>query len=255
MPQLHFTREGSGPVVVLAHALGCDLSMWDEVVRELARGFTVLRYDHRCHGRSQIVPGPFRIEDLADDAADLVRREAAGPVHFVGLSMGGMVAQQLAVRHPELVSSVVIANSSSRYDDTARGMWRSRIETAINLGMGAIADAVLPRWFTREWRTDAAHQPRIAQLRRVVEQTDPRAYAACCEAISQIDFFASNPLIACPALVIAGTHDESTPISMSHAICNAISGAELATLPTAHVSAVERPAEFAGLVAGFINRI
>ena len=120
MPQLHFTREGSGPVVVLAHALGCDLSMWDEVVRELARGFTVLRYDHRCHGRSQIVPGPFRIEDLADDAADLVRREAAGPVHFVGLSMGGMVAQQLAVRHPELVSSVVM--NASNFAGVGRGM-------------------------------------------------------------------------------------------------------------------------------------
>src|SRR4051812_26263786 len=145
MPQLHFTREGRGPTVVLAHALGCDLSMWDETVRELARGFTVLRYDHRGHGRSETVPGPFRIEDLADDAGELIRREAGGAVHFVGLSMGGMVAQQVAVRHPELVKSVVVANSSSRYDDTGRGMWRARIETALNLGMGAIANTVLPR--------------------------------------------------------------------------------------------------------------
>ncbi|MEJ6022637.1 alpha/beta fold hydrolase [Ramlibacter sp. PS4R-6] len=255
MPQLHFLREGRGPTIVLSHALGCDLSMWDEAAAELARGFTVLRYDHRCHGRSEVVAGPFRIEDLADDAAELIRRETDGPVHFVGLSMGGMVAQQVAVRHPELVTSVVVANSSSRYDDTARGMWRARIETALNLGMAAIADAVLPRWFTSAWSRDPANQPRIAQLRGVVERTDPRAYAACCEAISRIDFFASNPLIACPALVIAGTHDESTPISMSHAICNAISGAELATLPAAHLSAVERPEEFAGLVAGFISRI
>jgi 3-oxoadipate enol-lactonase len=255
MPQLRFIREGRGPTVVLAHALGCDLSMWDEVARELVRGFSVLRYDHRGHGRSEVVPGPFGIEDLADDAAELVRRETDGEVHFVGLSMGGMVAQQLAVRHPELVTSVVVANSSSRYDDTARGMWRARIETALNLGMGAIADAVIPRWFTPEWRKDPAHHARIAELRAVVESTDPRAYAACCEAIAAIDFYASNPLIACPTLVIAGTHDESTPMSMSHAICNAISGAELATLPAAHVSAVERPAEFAGLVAGFISRI
>jgi 3-oxoadipate enol-lactonase len=255
MPQLHFIREGRGPTVVLAHALGCDLSMWDEVARELARGFTVLRYDQRGHGKSEVVPGALQVEDLADDAAELIRAQTDGSVHFVGLSMGGMVAQQLAVPHPELVSSVVIANSSSRYDDTARGMWRARIETALNLGMGAIADTVLPRWFTRPWSSNPAHQPRIAQLRGVVEAMNPRAYAALCEAISGIDFFASNPLIACPTLVIAGTHDESTPLAMSHAICNAISGAELATLHAAHLSAVERPEDFAGLVAGFISRI
>src|SRR3954463_10081518 len=122
MPQLHFTREGRGPTVVLAHALGCDLSMWDETAKELARGFTVLRYDHRGHGRSEAVAGPFEIEQLADDAADLIPAGNDGENHFVGLSMGGMVAQQVAVRHPELVTSVVIANSSSRYDDTGRGM-------------------------------------------------------------------------------------------------------------------------------------
>jgi len=215
----------------------------------------VLRYDHRGHGSSEVVPGPFSIEDMADDAAELIRAHVQAEVHFVGLSMGGMVAQQLAVRHPELVSSIVVANSSSRYDDTFRGMWRARVETAVNLGMGAIADIAMPRWFTRPWRENASNAARIAQLRQVVEGTDPRAYAACCEAISRIDFYATNPLIACPTLVIAGTHDESTPAAMSHAICNAISGAELATLDAAHLSAVEKPEQFAELVAGFISRI
>src|SRR5207245_1223216 len=158
-----------------------DLAMWNEVAQQLAKGFTVLRYDHRGHGRSPMTSPECTIEDLADEAAALIEREAGSEVHFVGLSMGGMVAQQVAVRHPQL--------------------------------------------------------------------------AACAEAVSRIDFFATNPLIACPALVIAGTQDEATPIAMSHAICNAISGAELATLDAAHLSAVERPAEFAGLVAGFISRI
>jgi 3-oxoadipate enol-lactonase len=255
MPQLNFAREGKGATIVLAHALGCDLTMWDEVAAQLAKGFTVLRYDQRGHGRSPMVPGPCTIEDLADDAAGLIRAQAQGEVHFVGLSMGGMVAQQIAVRHPELVNSIVVANSSSRYDDTARGMWRARIETAMNMGMAAIADAVMPRWFTRPFRESIAGARRMAQLRAVVEAMDPRAYAACCEAISRADFFASNPLIACPALVIAGTQDESTPLAMSHAICNAISGAQLATLDAAHMSAVECPVEFAGLVARFISRI
>ena len=255
MPQLNFAKAGQGPTIVLAHALGCDLAMWDEVAEQLARGFTVLRYDMRGHGASDKAAAPVSIEDLADDAAGLIDREPSGEVHFVGLSMGGMVAQQIAVRHPELVNSIVIANSSSRYDETARGMWRSRIETAANLGMGAIADAVMPRWFTRAWRDDASHNERLMQLRRVVETMDPKSYAACCEAVARIDFFATNPLIGCPALVIAGSPAEATPVEMSRAICNAISGAELATLTAAHLSAVECPAEFAALVAGFISRI
>jgi len=255
MPHLNYVKEGKGPTIVLAHALGCDLTMWDEVAQQISKGFTVLRYDQRGHGKSPAVPGPLSIEDLADDAAKLIEEVAGSEVHFVGLSMGGMVAQQIAVRHPQLVNSVVIANSSSHYDETFRGMWRSRAETALNLGMSAVARTAMARWFTRPFRDSIAGARRFAQLRAVVEAMDPKVYAAYCDAIARIDFFATNPLIACPALVIAGSHDEATPLAMSHAICNAISGAELATLDAAHLSAVEQPVEFAGLVAGFISRI
>jgi 3-oxoadipate enol-lactonase len=114
MAQLNFVREGSGPAVVLSHALGTDLTMWDEVAAQLAQRFTVLRYDHRGHGRSPAVPGRCTMEDLAEDAAELIREELGGPVHFVGISMGGMVGQQLAASHPELVGSMVVANAMRR---------------------------------------------------------------------------------------------------------------------------------------------
>lgn len=255
MPKLNFVREGRGPAIVLSHALGCDLGMWDEAAAQLTPGYTVLRYDHRGHGKSEVVPGPCSVEDMADDAAELIAAQIDGPVHFVGLSMGGMVAQQLAVRHPHLVTSIVVANSSSYCDDTARGMWRARIETALNQGMAAIAGGTMQRWFTPEFRGSAGGSSRVAALRAVLEAMDPRAYAAACEAVSRIEFIGTNPLIACPALVIAGTRDEASPLAMSEAICRTISGAELATIEAAHLSAVERPVEFAVLVAGFIRSV
>lgn len=255
MPQLNFLKEGRGPTIVLSHALGCDLRMWDEVAARLAASYTVLRYDHRGHGQSEIVPGPYSIEAMADDAAALIDAQALGEVHFVGLSMGGMVAQQLAVRHPHLVSSIVVANSSSYYDEAARAMWRARIDTVRSQGMEAIADGAMQRWFTPEFRADRDGSRRVAALRAVLLATDPDAYVASCEAVSRIDFGGTNPRIACPTLVIAGTRDEATPPTMAEAIRSSISGAEMLTLPAAHLSAVEKPAEFANMVVGFIRSL
>ena len=130
-PTLHWVKEGRGPMVVLSHALGCDISMWDGVAALLASRYTVLRYDHRGHGQSDAPAGPYTLAMLADDAAGLITEQAAGPVHFVGLSMGGMTAQALAAAQPQLLKSVVIANAASWYDDAARAMWQARVNTCL----------------------------------------------------------------------------------------------------------------------------
>lgn len=257
MPQLNVVKEGSGPVVVLSHAVGCELGMWDGVAAALKSRFTVLRYDHRNHGRSEIVRGPCTIDMLADDAAALIESQHLGPVHFVGLSLGGMTAQALAARHPHLVRSIVVANSASHYGEAARTMWAARVQTVLTQGMEPIAEGALQRWFTPEFRADVAGggAARVAAMRAQLVASDPQAYGACCEAVAQIDFRASNPGLACPALVIAGTRDEATPPAMSEAIAAAIPNATLRTLDAAHLSAVEQPAAFAELVSQFIDRL
>ena len=252
-PLLHWTREGQGPVVVLSHALGCEISMWDGVAAALSPRYTVLRYDHRGHGQSQAPHGPYSVDMLADDAADLIRAQGQDAVHFVGLSLGGMTAQALAARHPELLKSITIANAASYYDAAARTMWQARIEIVLAKGVAAIADGALQRWFTPEFRADevGGGAARVAALRARLEASDAPAYAASCAAVAAIDFRASNPLIRCPTLVIAGTLDEATPPALSEQIAASIAGARLRTLPAAHLSAVEQPQAFAALLEDF----
>jgi 3-oxoadipate enol-lactonase len=254
MQRLNFIKQGQGPVVVLSHALGCDLSMWDGVAAALQDRYTVLRYDHRGHGRSAASDGPYGIDALADDAATLIREQAGGqPVHFAGLSMGGMTAQALGARHPALLRSLVIANSASHYDAEARTMWQARIDTVLSQGVAAISDGAMQRWFTPEFRADVAGggAARVAKLRAVLEGTPAAPYADACTAVAHIDLATGNARIACPTLVIAGSRDEATPPAVARAIAAQIPGARIATLDTAHLSAVEQPAAFAALLTQF----
>ncbi|RYF29842.1 MAG: alpha/beta fold hydrolase [Comamonadaceae bacterium] len=240
---MHTVREGEGPIVVLSHALGCDLHMWDGLAALLARAHTVVRYDHRNHGASEVVAGPLRVETLAQDAAELIAREAEGePVHFVGLSMGGMTAQALAVRHPELLRTVVIANSSAHYPDQTP--WRTRAETVAAKGVAAIAPGAVSRWLTPGFVTTPEGTAAAKALHDTLVRTDAQGYIESCGAVAAIDFRESNHRIATPTLVIGGLQDEATPLAMSEAMAAAIPGARLATIDAAHLSAVERPVEF-----------
>lgn len=249
---LHTVREGNGPLVVLSHALGCDLSMWDGVAAELAPNYTVLRYDHRNHGSSEVMAGALSMDVLADDAAALIKREAQGrPVHFVGLSMGGMTAQALALRHGHLLQDIVIANSAAHYPEQLP--WKNRVQSVAAQGIASIADGAVDRWLTHEWRTTTEGAKARAALRDTLLRNDPAGYAASCNAVAAIDFRQSNQLIRVPALVIAGTQDEATPMAMSEHIALTIDGAKLAVLDVAHLSAVERPREFAALLVDFWN--
>ena len=249
MRHLNFVQQGQGPMVVLSHALGCDLSMWNAVAAALEDRYTVLRYDHRGHGRSPASADTYTIEDLADDAAELIRSQAVGPVHFVGLSLGGMAAQSLGARYPRLVRSLVIANSASRYDDAARAMWQTRITTVLTQGVPSIAAGAMQRWFTPEFHQH--EQAQVTALRAVLEATSPDLYAAACGAVSKIDLDTSNGSIVCPTLVIAGSSDEATPPVLSEGIARRIPGAQLRFLDAAHLSAVERPDAFARLLTEF----
>jgi 3-oxoadipate enol-lactonase len=257
LPALHYSvrapRSGKAPrrTVVLAHALGCDSDMWDDLANTLAADCRVVCYDQRGHGSSDAPAGPYAMADLADDAARLLRELDSGPVVWIGLSMGGMVGQELALRHPSLVAALVIANSTSGYPEAARAMWQERISTVRAQGVEAIADAVMGRYFHDGFR--AAQPATVARYRRRLVTTGAAGYVACCAAVAGVDTGARLADIAVPTLVIAGELDAGTPLSMSEAIVGQVPDARLQVIAGAsHLSAVEQPAQFARIVADFM---
>ena len=247
--------QGGGTPVVLSHALGLDLHMWDDLAVQLAgQQHPVLRYDHRGHGGSAIPPGPYSMDDLVDDAARLIREWGRGPVVWVGLSMGGMVGQGLAIRHPELVKGLVLANTSSQYPEAAKAMWAQRIATVESQGLAAIADMVMERYFTADYR--AAHAEAVAVFRGGVLRTDAAGYAACCHAVAGVDWLERLATVRCPTLVIAGALDVGAPVAMSQAMAERIPGAEMAIFDQAsHLSVAEQPVLFANALVRFLKRV
>jgi 3-oxoadipate enol-lactonase len=168
-PQLKVTVQGTGSPVVLSHALGLNLSMWDDLAAELATSHEVLRYDHRGHGGSAVPKGPYSMDDLVDDAARLIREWGRGPVVWVGLSMGGMVGQGLAIRHPELISKLVLANTAAKYPEASLAAWAQRIAAVETGGLEAIVNTVMERYFHAEFR--ATQTAAVAQTRATVFRT------------------------------------------------------------------------------------
>jgi len=261
VPHLHYEllEPAAGRAVahtfVLGHALGCDLRMWDSLAAHLvAQGGRVLRYDQRGHGRSDTPPGPYQLAELAADAARLIDELALGPVIWIGLSMGGMVGQELALRHPGRVKALVLANTSAGYPTEARAGWTQRMAAIEQGGLEAIVDGALQRWFHAGFH---AEQPAtVALWRSRVLQCRPAGYIACCAAIRDLDTTERLPAIHQPTLVIAGALDIGTPPAMAAEIAAGIPGARLVVLQGAsHLSVLEQPAAFAACLDAWLAEL
>ena len=241
--------------IVLSHALGLNLHLWDDLARQLAlRGHPVLRYDHRGHGGSAVPEGPYAMTELVDDAARLIREWGRGPVVWIGLSMGGMVGQGLALLHPDLLRALVLANTSAQYPEAAKAMWNQRIATVESQGMAGIADMVMERYFTAAFR--AAQADAVAGFRATVLRTDTKGYVACCHAVANVDWLERLRDVRCPTLVIAGAQDVGAPVAMSQAMVERIPGAELVVLDNAsHLSVIEQPLPFEQALSRFLARL
>ena len=236
---VHAVVEGpaDAPVVLLAGSLGSTLEMWDPQVPALTERFQVVRYDARGHGRSPVPLGPYSIDDLVDDAVALLDRLGVERASVVGLSLGGMTAMRLGAREPARVDRLVVLCSSALLGPSSA--WTERAALVRADGTGAVAPAVVERWLTAEAR---AREPElVARLQDMIAGTAAEGYAACCEAIAEMDLRADLPRITAPTLTIAGAQDPATPPEHLAAVADAVPGATALVLPqAAHLASWEQ---------------
>jgi 3-oxoadipate enol-lactonase len=249
---IHYVLQGTGPCVTLSHSLACDLTMWDEQARVLARDYTVLRYDTRGHGATSGPTGPYTLDQLAADAHALLSALGIKRTHWVGLSLGGMIGEVFAIKYSPMLQSLALCDTTSRYPAEAATTWSERIALVRRAGMGAVVDATLGRWFTEPYRKS---RPEVIQrFATMIASTPAEGYAGCAEAICRINVTERLRSITCPVLVVVGEQDQGTPPAMARDIHEAIAGSELVTIPSAaHLSNIEQAEIFDRTLLRFLQ--
>jgi 3-oxoadipate enol-lactonase len=233
-------KTGDGPPIVLLHPLALSGAVWDPLAEHLADRFTVLSVDARGHGQSTWDGRPFTVEDLAADVVAVVTAVDAGPVGVIGLSMGGSTACVLAARYPEVVSRLVLADTTACYGDDRVEKWAERERTATGVPRPEQLGFQVDRWFSARFR--AAEPAEVARVSEIFLATDSAAHAAACVALGALDATAELGAITAPTLVLVGEEDYATPVPMARRLADGIPDATLHVLPeTRHLSLVERP--------------
>ena len=250
--QIHYREDGdpSGAPVVFANSLGTDLRLWDDVVALLPPGLRIVRYDKRGHGLSACPPAPYSMGALVTDAERLLDHLGIRDCVFVGLSIGGMIAQGLAVKRLDLVRGMVISNTAARIGTKA--MWDDRIAAIRAGGIEALADAVMERWFSKAFRRTEA----LTAWRNMLIRQPAEGYIGCAAAIAGTDFYTTTATLTLPTLAIAGTEDGSTPPDLVRETADLIRGARFHLIRGAgHLPCVEKPAEYADTLTAFLKEI
>lgn len=236
--------------IVLLGSLGTHRSMWKRQVRALTTIGPVHTVDLRGHGTSQIRDEPVSMADLAADVVRMMDLSELERAHVVGLSLGGAVAQQIALDHPERVDRLVLTCTAPRFGDPET--WTQRVETVRARGTAALVDGVLAKWFTPDWA--AGNPVVIDNIRHNFEATDPAGYARCCEALAGFDTRERLGDIAARTLVVAAPHDGSTSPEVVRQLADGIPGAEWVELGGgAHLANIECSEEYNAAVVEFLR--
>lgn len=234
------TGDTRKPLVVFVHAIGLDLTYWSAQIEALARNYDVVAYDLRGHGRSSTPMKGYDFPTLRDDLASVIAHTGKSEAHVVGLSVGGMIAQWLALSMPAILRSLVLVDTAADFSNVVRGSLRERAQTTRFAGMGAVLQSTLDRWFTPEF---AFHRPDILdRVSKSLLANNKDVHAAMWDTIASLETAPRLSTIRTPTLVIVGEKDLSTPVTAAETIVQQIPNAELCVVTnSSHMTPLEAP--------------
>ena len=241
------------PVVMLSHSLATTMEMWTPQLSALAKDHRVLRYDMRGHGATSAPGGAYSFPMLAGDVVGLLDHLKIGRVAFVGLSIGGMIGQYLAIHHADRLRCAALCSTTSAIPEQGRALWDQRIAAVEADGMDGQVASTLERWFTPPYR--AAHPDVMAWIGDMIRGTPVAGFIGCGRAIQGLNLTAELPKIAVRMLVLPGEKDPGTPPALSEVIRDAIPGSAYAVIPdAAHLANIEQADAFNDRILQFLRR-
>lgn len=247
---LNYREDGDpeGPALVFANSLATDMRLWDKLVPLLPRELRIIRYDKRGHGLSSCPRAPYSMGALVHDAERLLDHLGVKECAFVGLSVGGLIAQGLAVKRLDLIRAMVLSNTGAKVGTA--DMWADRIAAVREGGIESVADDVMERWFSRDFRETSE----ALAWRNMLTRTPAEGYIGCSAAISGTDFYTPTSGLRLPTLGIAGSEDGATPPDLVRETVNLIPGSKFYLAKRAgHLPCVEAPEEYAEVLCDFLR--
>ncbi len=240
----------SGPALVFINSLGCDLRIWDGVVPALMDRFHVLRYDKRGHGLTDAPPGPYTIREHSQDLAGLLDALAIDTAVLVGISVGGLVAMDFALLHPERVRGLVLCDTAPNIG-TAGG-WTERIRAVNERGLEEMAETIMARWFAPGF---AQSNPAMFRgWRNMLARTPQEGYTATCAALMDADLRESIGAITAPTLAVCGAADLVVTPAQTREWAACLPGAWVKVIEgAAHLPCIEQPQALLQVMEPFLQ--
>ncbi|KAA0690967.1 3-oxoadipate enol-lactonase [Neorhizobium sp. P12A] len=238
------------PVIVFSNSLGTDFRIWRDVIVRLAGDFAIVLYDKRGHGLSDVGQVPCTIEDHASDLAGLLDMLSVKQAIICGLSVGGLIAQSLYQRRPDLVRALILCDTAHKIG-TAEA-WNTRIAAIRENGIASITDGIMARWFTSAFRRP--ENIAYAGYCNMLERQPVEGYIATCEAVRDADFTEAAAKIAVPTICVVGDQDGSTPPDLVLSLARLIPDARYEVIKDAgHIPCVEQPEALTSVIRAFIE--